>query len=67
MEALLSNPIPEIICVTLMKFNTKAKSFHVMVQGNFPAAGDFAKPDTYTTTHRQAVGDWSSSEESLES
>ena len=34
----------------LMKFNAKAKSFHVVVRGNFPAACDFAEPDTYATT-----------------
>jgi len=51
----------------LMKFNVKAKSFHVAVRGNFPAARDFAEPDTYTTTRRQAVGKGSSSEESSES
>jgi len=40
----------------LMKFNVKAKSFHVMVRGNFPAARVFAEPDTYTTTRGQVVG-----------
>jgi len=59
MEALLSDPNREIICVTLMKFNTKAKSFHVTVRGNFLAARDFAEPDTYTTTHRRALGNQS--------
>jgi len=49
-EALLSDPNQEIICVTLMKFNAKVKSFHVTVQGNFPAARDSAEPDTYMTT-----------------
>jgi len=63
-EALLSDPNREIICVTLMKFNAKAKSFHVAVRGNFPAARDSAKPDTYTTTRRRAVGNRSSSEDS---
>jgi len=66
-EALLSDPNREIICVVLMKFNVKAKSFQVAVRGNFPAAGDFAEPDTYTTTCRRAVGKGSSSEESSES
>ena len=61
MEALLSDPNREIICVTLLKFNAKAKSFHVAVRGNFPAARGFAKPDTYTTTRRRAVGNESSS------
>jgi len=51
----------------LMKFNVKAKSFHVAVRGNFPAARVFAEPDTYTTTCGQAVGKGSSSEESSES
>jgi len=51
----------------LMKFNIKTKSFHVAVRGNFPAARDFAVPDTYTTTRGQAVGKGSSSEESSES
>jgi len=60
-EALLSDPNREIICVTLLKFNAKAKSFHVAVRGNFPAARGFAKPDTYTTTRRRAVGNESSS------
>jgi len=41
------------------EFNAKAKSFHVAVWGNFPAACDFAEPDTYTTTRRRAVGNWS--------
>jgi len=67
MEALLSNPNREIICDTLMKSNAKAKSFHVAVRGNFPVAHDFTEPDTYTTTHQQAVGNRSSSEESSES
>jgi len=40
----------------LMKFNAKVKSFHVMVRGNFPAARDFAEPDTYTMTSRGSVG-----------
>ena len=66
MEALLSDPNREIICVTLMKFNNKAKSFHVAVRGNFPAARDFAEPDTYTTTRRRAVGNESSSKSSSE-
>ena len=39
-----------------MKFNAKAKSFHIAVWGNFPAARDFAEPDTNTTSCRQAVG-----------
>jgi len=39
-----------------MKSSAKAKSFHVAVRGNFPTARDFAEPDNYTTTHRQAVG-----------
>jgi len=55
-EALLSDPNREIICVTLMKFNAKAKSFHVAVWGNFPTAHDFAEPDTNTTSCRRAVG-----------
>jgi len=55
-EALLSDPNREIICVTLMKFNAKAKSFHVAVRVTFPAARDFAEPDTYMTTCRGAVG-----------
>ena len=67
MEALLSDPNREIICVTLLKFNAKAKSFHVAVRGNFPAARGFAKPDTYTTTRRRAVGNESSSKRSSES
>jgi len=46
-EALLSDPNREIICDTLMKFSAKAKSFHIAVRGNFPAARDFAEPDTY--------------------
>ena len=50
MEALLSDPNQEIICDTLMKSSAKAKSFHVAVRGNFPAARDFAEPDTYTMT-----------------
>jgi len=50
-----------------MKFNLKAKSFHVAVRGNFPAAHVFAERDTYTTTRRQVVGKGSSSEESSES
>jgi len=32
-----------------MKSSAKAKSFHVAAQGNFPAARDLAKPNTYTT------------------
>jgi len=40
----------------LMKSSAKAMSFHVAVWGNFPAACDFAEPDTYTTTRRRAVG-----------
>jgi len=32
-----------------MKSSAKAKSFHVAAQGNFPAARDFAEPDTYTS------------------
>jgi len=39
-----------------MKSSAKAKSFHVAVRGNFPAARDFAEPDTYTTTRRRVVG-----------
>jgi len=35
-EALLSDPNREIIRDMLMKFNAKAKSFHVAVQGNSP-------------------------------
>jgi len=66
-EALLFDPNQEIICITLMKFNAKTNSFHVTVWGNFPAAHDFAKPDTYTMTRRQVVGNQSSSEESWES
>jgi len=66
-EALLSDPNREIICVTLMTFNAKAKSFHVAVLGNFPAARDFAEPDTYMTTRRRAVGNRFSSEELSES
>jgi len=50
-EALLSDPNREIICVTLMKFNTKVKSFYVTLRGNFPTARDFAEQHTYTTTH----------------
>jgi len=52
------------MCVTLMKFNAKTKSFHVAVRGNFPTARDSAEPDTYTTTRRRAVGNRSSSESS---
>jgi len=63
-EALLSDPNREIICVTLMKFNAKAKSFHIAVRGNFPTARDSAEPDTYTTNRQRAVGNWSSSEDS---
>jgi len=66
-EALFFDPNREIICVTLMKFNAKTKSFHVTVQGNFPTAHDFAEPNTYTTTRQQVVGNQSSSEESWES
>jgi len=51
-EALLSNPNRSIICDTLMKSNAKVKSFHVVVQGNFPTACDFDEPDTYTKTRR---------------
>jgi len=51
----------------LMKFNVKAKSFHVTVRGNFPAARGFPEPHTYTTTRGQVVGKGSSSEESSES
>jgi len=51
-EALLCDPNREIIGVLLMKFNAKAKSFHVTVRGNFPAAHDFAEPDPYATTRR---------------
>jgi len=40
----------------LMMFNVKAKSFHIAVRGNFPAAPDFAEPDTYTMTLRRALG-----------
>ena len=64
MEALLSDPNREIICDTLLKSNAKA---NVAVRGNFPAARDFAEPDTYTTTCRRAVGNRSSSEVSSES
>jgi len=66
-EALLSDPNREIICIMLMTFTTKAKSIHVAVRGNFPAAHDFTEPDTYTTTRRRAVGNRSSLEESSES
>jgi len=40
----------------LMMFNAKAKSFHIALRGNFPAAHDFAESDTYTMTRRRAVG-----------
>ena len=67
-EALLSDPIERLsTCDTLMKSSAKAKSFHVAVRGNFHAARDFAKPDTYTTSRRRAVGNRSSSESSAES
>ena len=59
-EALLSGPHREIIRDTLMKSNAKAKSFHVAGRGNFPAARDFAEPDTYTTTRRRAGGNLTS-------
>jgi len=55
-EALLSDPNREIIRDTLMKSNAKAKSFHLVGQGNFPAARDFAEPDTYTMTCQRAGG-----------
>ena len=32
-----------------MKSSAKAKSFHVVARGNFPAARDFAEPNTYTS------------------
>jgi len=44
-----------------MKSSAKVKSFHVAVRGNFPAACDFAEPDTCTTTRRRAVGNESTS------
>jgi len=65
-KALLSDPNQEFICVTLMKFNAKVKSFHVAVWGNFPTARDFAEPDTYMTTRRRAVGKNHQSESSSE-
>jgi len=49
-EALLFDPNREIICDKQIKSNTKVKSFHVVVWGNFPAVRDFDEPDTYTMT-----------------
>jgi hypothetical protein len=53
-EALLSDPNREIIRDTLTKSkNAKAKSFHITVRGNFPAARDLAEPNTYMTPRRE--------------
>jgi len=41
-----------VILFMLMKSSAKAKSFHVMARGNFPAARDLAEPSTYTTPRR---------------
>ena len=37
--------IERLSCDTLMQFNAKAKTFHIAVRGNFPAARDFAEPE----------------------